>query len=164
MISHERIDRVVPVLGRLRREVEGPPQIAAQARCARGRATWDDVRVALGDALDRVVPALCRNARDIAHARSQGRPTTASGIGRCIPAILSYPPGECPPEEFSQRIEAAACEVGRDRFTAIVAMLILGTRDGIALREEIWGCAGASSRPTKVAHCSAFTTREGATP
>lgn len=139
MSQKARVERLDSAIGRFQCEIDGTDvYLCAVARCIAGRGTWDDARLALKDAIDGVLPGLISQARAMPDARARGHALQPEGVGRSLIAIMSYRPDEDVPPNLHEAIEVAATQ-SWSQVPALLAMVLLETPDGMALREQIWG-------------------------
>lgn len=126
-----------------------PEQIVAATRS--GIWTLSDWRIALGeDQIAEVTEDVLDKAVRARSEREAGRPPSLSyGIGVAA-EIVSYLPGEHVPEHLSAILDRSLHREHSPAsivylITAVLAVIILDTRDGMAMRHRLWACDAAAT-------------------
>ena len=155
VISHRRLDRIAKALppsseGLSAAELEQLDLAATQA----GRWSWAQARRLMENQLDEGRAEILRRARQTRMRRQTRNPAYLGRPVDLAAEIVSYAPGETPPAGLAQAIEDHLYELDRSSgdtanfmvLDAAASMLILGTPDGMALRQMLAATENSNKR------------------
>ena len=155
MISHRRLDRIAKALPPSSERLSAAELEQLDVAAARaGRWSWAQARRLLENYLDGWRDEILRRARQTRMRRQRQNPAYLRRPVDLAAEIVSYAPGETPPAGLAQAIEDRLYELDRSSgdtanfmvLDAAACMLILGTPDGMALRQALAATENSNKR------------------